>query len=85
MGVIFKDYEQKILKKQDPESLYEYSKMVIQKRWPDVEKFIIKDPIFAYKYAKNVIKGRWEMGEPYIFSDKSSGDSYRKKVYSGGQ
>lgn len=60
---------------------YEYSKKILNKRWPEAEPIIIKNGYYAYLYARHVIKDRWHEVEDIIA--KSSGYYYSKFVIKG--
>ena len=60
---------------------YEYSKKILNKRWPEAEPIIIKNGYYAYLYARHVIKDRWYEVEDTIA--KLSGYYYSKFVIKG--
>ena len=52
-------------------------------RWPEAEKYIIKDPERAYKYAEYVIEGRWPEAEETIIESPKWAYCYAKNVIKG--
>jgi len=52
-------------------------------RWPEAEKYIIKDPERAYKYAEYVIEGRWPEAEETIIKSPKWAYCYAKDVIKG--
>ena len=66
-----------------PHSAYFNAQYVIKGRWPEAERYIMKDPESAYFYAQHVIKGRWPEAERYIMKDPESAYWYAKYVIKG--
>jgi hypothetical protein len=53
--------------KTDPEKAVKFiSEHLPGTRWPEAEKYIMKDTDWASYYAVKVIKGPWPEAEPYI-------------------
>ena len=75
---LFAKEEKEILK--DPRRALDYSKEIIQGRWPEVEPMIANDPKTALKYAKDVIKGRWPEVEELLALDPKSAYLYAEEV-----
>lgn len=50
--------------------IYEYSRKILQKRWPRGEKLLLangqSNAYYSYLYAKYVIRGRWKEAEKII-------------------
>jgi hypothetical protein len=63
--------------KTDPEKA---TKFVIEHlpgtRWPEAEKYIMRDPRWATQYAIGVIHGPWPEAEPYILKNLSYAVNY---------
>ena len=59
--------EQKIIK--HPRFAYEYAEYVLDRRWPEAEKYIMKHPESAHRYANKFFKDGWPEAEQYIMTD----------------
>ena len=73
--------EQKIIK--HPRFAYEYAEYVLDRRWPEAEKYIMKHPESAHRYANKFFKDGWPEAEQYIMTDPWPAYSYAKKFFKG--
>jgi hypothetical protein len=53
------------------------------KRWPEAEKYIIKESKWIFLYAKHIIKKRWPEAEPVIMKDPRWACDYAIYVIKG--
>ncbi len=51
-------------------TVYNFSSLVLRRRWSVAEPFIMTNSVIAYLYAKDVIKGRWQEAEQIILSNE---------------
>ena len=79
IGRVFKNPQIKT----NPRTAYVYAKVVIGGRWPEAERYIIKDTEYAYKYAQDVIQGRWPEVEIRIMKDPESAYQYAAYIIKG--
>ncbi len=49
-----------------PERAYRYAKLIMKRRWPEAEPYILKNATYSYYYAKEVMVKRWPEAESYI-------------------
>ena len=56
-------------KLEDANGLFEYSKNIIQGRWPEAEPIIAQNKLASYNYAAVVMKDRWPEIEHHILND----------------
>jgi hypothetical protein len=63
--------------------LYWYAKYIVKGRWPEAEKYIVKNLEWTYYYAMSVIKGRWPEAEKYIIKDPLWACFYARDVIKG--
>ncbi len=65
----------------NPALAYYYTRdVLLKRRWPEAEPYIMKDPMYATHYAINVLKRRWPEAEPYIMKDPYYAYMYAKFV-----
>lgn len=83
LSKLFKEQEAQLLKDQDIDYLFRYTKSVIKNRWPEIEDMIIPHPELAYDYAKDIIKGRWPEAESSIAESRHYSFEYAKNVIKG--
>jgi hypothetical protein len=62
--------------KNTPSLMFNIARDFIQARWPEAEKYIMKDPVYASLYAIEVVKDRWLEAEPYILKDEDALSDY---------
>lgn len=71
----------------DAESAFYYTRLVLNplgiERWPEAEKYIIKEPAWATSYAACVLGRRWLEAEPRIMKDASIIPRYVEDVIGG--
>jgi hypothetical protein len=75
--------EKNILAEGDPQTCAEYAQFVVKGRWPEAERFILKNLGVSLGYASSVIKGRWEQYEKAIINDPYMCYLYAKQVVKG--
>ena len=83
MGRRWGPAEKKILAEKDVVTCFDYADQVIKGRWPEAEKFIIKNPDFALLYANNFFGGKWEEYEKSIINDTERCYLYAKDAIKG--
>jgi hypothetical protein len=83
MGRRWGPAEKKILAEKDVVTCFDYADQVIKGRWPEAEKFIIKNPDFALRYAIQVIKGRWPEAEKFIIKNPDFALLYANNFFGG--
>ncbi len=59
---------------------YAYVTKVLNHRWPEMEKQLIKDPEIAFYYARDFLHGRWPEAEKTIMLDKAIAAKYKEEV-----
>lgn len=71
----------------DAESAFLYTRLVLNplgiERWPEAEKYIMKEPTWATSYAARVLDRRWPEAEPYIMKDARWIPYYVERVIGG--
>lgn len=65
------DLEKKIIQIENANMANRYARCVLQRRWPEAERFIILFPDTACYYARDVIKDRWPEAEPRILKNQN--------------
>ncbi len=55
-----------------------YANLILHKRWPEAEPYIIKDPAWALYYSKNVLRKKWPEAEPIIKRNPMYWDRYKR-------
>jgi len=83
MGRRWELAEKKILAGKDPATCFDYANEVIKDRWPEAEKFIVKNLDFALRYAIHFFGGRWEEYEKAIINDPERCYRYAKDAIKG--
>jgi len=73
---------EKLLKvlKSDAQCAYLYAFKILNKRWEEGEKAIVKDPGYAIDYAKNVLKSPFLEAEKNIAKDREYAFIYSREV-----
>lgn len=66
-----------------PRQIYNHAARVLDRRWPEAERYLMKDTMWAYEYAKDVIRGRWTEAEPYIMKDPETAYFYARDLIKG--
>ena len=64
----------------DSEWAYFYAMVILKKRWPEAEPYIMKNPKWAYRYARYILKKRWPKAEQYIMKDPVQAYLYAKNI-----
>ena len=70
------EYEEII--KINPKYTCWYAEDIIEGRWKEAEKYIMKDLYWAYQYAVHIIKGRWSEIESIIIKSPELAYKYAK-------
>lgn len=66
--------------KRSPYHALQYARLILGRRWREVEPLMLKYPIYAYYYAYYVIKDRWPEAEPIIRTDAGWWESYTQNI-----
>lgn len=74
------DYNRSWIKHILAKKAYEYSRLILEKPWPECEDLILYSPKYAYLYARNILKARWKKAEDVIFKDKEYSYYYAKFI-----
>ena len=61
-------FQNEFLQIDDPETILNYV-ILLNRRCPKAEPYIMEDPSITFRYAKEVIKDRWPEAEPIIAKD----------------
>lgn len=69
--------------KRNSENAYWYSLVVLKRRWPEAEPYIMKDVDWSFLYARDIIKGRWPEAEKIIMVHPARAFWYAREVIKG--
>jgi hypothetical protein len=65
------------------QKVVEYSRKVLNKRWEEGERIVLKSPYYSYLYARHVIKNKWNEAEENISKDSNAAYLYAKYILKG--